>query len=63
MDYFFESGNFQELSTLIESLIGDSNKMDILAQRGFQKVKRNYDWSKIVEKMVEFYELGSRNAA
>ena len=51
-----ESENYEQLGNAIVELFGDKNKIQRLGENGFNYVKKHYDWNKIIQSYVDFFQ-------
>jgi L-malate glycosyltransferase len=54
--YFFKSRNVDDLESNIEKLVFDSALRIKLGKAGREMVKRKFEWSKCVDRMVDYYK-------
>jgi glycosyltransferase involved in cell wall biosynthesis len=52
---FFETGNADRLSDRIHYLLENKEEGDAIAQRGYQRLLRDYDWKKIAGRFADIY--------
>jgi glycosyltransferase involved in cell wall biosynthesis len=53
--FYFKAGDVNDLSKKIEFLLHHENKGREVARRGYQRLKRDYNWEQIARRFAEIY--------
>jgi glycosyltransferase involved in cell wall biosynthesis len=53
--FYFKTGDVDDLSKKIEFLLHHEDKGQEVALRGYQRLKRDYDWEQIAKRFAEIY--------